>query len=239
MSTSSTSTHTCEEHNAPVPPTSPVATIELSPTQHPMPFANKEVNPSETSLASPSPVPPSLIPEFKRRQLTSSSGPSTLTLSSPHSRLEEALIAHMMETTGEITSLLEEGLKQKEQIRELTKQLGATYEQQRKIITTQTNIPPSQPHQDRGTYKGKIPKYNIWNFHHRGHCDQQRCQRCGKIGHAAKDCRVKLKSVPTPQPRTLKGCFKCGKPGHLKRNCPYLGAIGKRGKNNNNAGTFL
>ena len=238
MSTSSTPTHTGDEHTAPVPPTSPVAAFELSPTQHPMPFANKEANPLETSRASPPPIPPSLSPEFKRRRLTSGSGPSTLTLSPPHSRLEEALIAHMMETTGVITSLLEEGLKQKEQIRELTKQLGATYEQQRKIRTTQANIPSSKPPQDRGTYKGKNPKCSICDFHHHGHCDQQRCQRCGKIGHAAKDCRVKLKFIPTPQPRTLKGCFKCGKPGHLKRDCPYLGAVGNR-NNNNNAGTSL
>ncbi|KAI3813958.1 hypothetical protein L1987_18694 [Smallanthus sonchifolius] len=84
----------------------------------------------------------------------------------------------------------------------------------------------------------KSPKCNKCNFHHFGFCN--RCQWCGKIGHAAKDCRGELQAKkPFQQPGSTRGCFECGKEGHIRRNCPQLKKGGNRNHNpnqNNNNG---
>ncbi|KAD3640351.1 hypothetical protein E3N88_29574 [Mikania micrantha] len=83
-----------------------------------------------------------------------------------------------------------------------------------------------------GSLVVRYPKYNNCDYHHqRGPCERYRCQRFGKLGHAAKNCRGELVTkIPQPQQQQYKapkGCFECGKPGHFKRDCPHV-------KNNEN-----
>ncbi|KAJ0515365.1 putative transcription factor interactor and regulator CCHC(Zn) family [Helianthus annuus] len=47
--------------------------------------------------------------------------------------------------------------------------------------------------QSQGSYAGKKPRCNKCGYHHFGQCGRT-CNRCGKAGHEAKDCRA-------PQPR--------------------------------------
>ncbi|KAI3814050.1 hypothetical protein L1987_18792 [Smallanthus sonchifolius] len=85
--------------------------------------------------------------------------------------------------------------------------------------------------QNQGGYAGKSPKCNKCNFHHFGFCN--RYQRCGKIGHAAKDCRDELQAKQHfQQPGSTRGCFECGKEGNIQKNCPQLkkGGNGAKGR---------
>ncbi|GKD93403.1 putative reverse transcriptase domain-containing protein, partial [Tanacetum coccineum] len=41
---------------------------------------------------------------------------------------------------------------------------------------------------ERKPYGGSLPKYNKCHLHHNGLCTQ-RCHKCNKIGHFARDCR--------------------------------------------------
>ncbi|GJT49105.1 putative reverse transcriptase domain-containing protein [Tanacetum coccineum] len=43
-------------------------------------------------------------------------------------------------------------------------------------------------------YAGNLPKCNRCNLHHHGPCPQK-CQRCQRIGHMEKDCRVRLQGA--------------------------------------------
>ncbi|GJS64660.1 putative reverse transcriptase domain-containing protein [Tanacetum coccineum] len=43
-------------------------------------------------------------------------------------------------------------------------------------------------------YAGNLPKCNRCNLHHHGPC-LQKCQRCQKVGHLEKDCRVRLQGA--------------------------------------------
>ncbi|GJR75582.1 putative reverse transcriptase domain-containing protein [Tanacetum coccineum] len=51
-------------------------------------------------------------------------------------------------------------------------------------------------------YAGNLPKCNRCNLHHHGPCPQK-CQRCQRIGHMEKDCRVRLQGAV---PRTFVNC---------------------------------
>ncbi|GJR88193.1 putative reverse transcriptase domain-containing protein [Tanacetum coccineum] len=80
---------------------------------------------------------------------------------------------------------------------------------------------------ERKPYGGSLPKCNKCHLHHNGPCTQ-RCHKCNKIGHFARDCRS---TGSTNVANTQKGngaapkgngCFECGAPGHFKRDCPKL-----------------
>ncbi|GJT38673.1 putative reverse transcriptase domain-containing protein [Tanacetum coccineum] len=80
---------------------------------------------------------------------------------------------------------------------------------------------------ERKPYGGSLPKCTKCHFHHNGPCTQ-RCHKCNKIGHFARDCR---NTGNTNVANTQKGngaapkgngCFECGAPGHFKRDCPKL-----------------
>ncbi|GKA17365.1 putative reverse transcriptase domain-containing protein [Tanacetum coccineum] len=47
-------------------------------------------------------------------------------------------------------------------------------------------------------YAGNLPKCNRCNLHHHGPCPQK-CQRCQRIGHMEKDCRVRLQGAGNHQ----------------------------------------
>ncbi|GJV00091.1 putative reverse transcriptase domain-containing protein [Tanacetum coccineum] len=47
-------------------------------------------------------------------------------------------------------------------------------------------------------YAGNLPKCNRCNLHHHGPCPQK-CQRCQRIGHMEKDCRVRLQGAGRDQ----------------------------------------
>ncbi|GJX39010.1 reverse transcriptase domain-containing protein [Tanacetum coccineum] len=77
------------------------------------------------------------------------------------------------------------------------------------------------------SYGGNLPKCTKCHFHHNGPCTQK-CHKCNKVGHFARDCRS---SGNTNVANTQKGnganpkgngCFECGAPGHFKRDCPKL-----------------
>ncbi|GJR62103.1 putative reverse transcriptase domain-containing protein [Tanacetum coccineum] len=80
---------------------------------------------------------------------------------------------------------------------------------------------------ERKPYGGSLPKCTKCHFHHNGPCTQK-CHKCNKVGHFARDCRS---SGNTNVANTQKGnganpkgngCFECGAPGHFKRDCPKL-----------------
>ncbi|GJY50587.1 putative reverse transcriptase domain-containing protein [Tanacetum coccineum] len=80
---------------------------------------------------------------------------------------------------------------------------------------------------ERKPYGGSLPKCTKCHLHHNGPCTQ-RCHKCNKIGHFARDCRS---NGSTNVANTQKGngaapkgngCFECGAPGHFKRDCPKL-----------------
>ncbi|KAI3815961.1 hypothetical protein L1987_15645 [Smallanthus sonchifolius] len=60
--------------------------------------------------------------------------------------------------------------------------------------------------QSQGGYAGKHPKCNKCGLHHSGACERQCYQRCGKTGHAARDCKGDLQPKQTfQQPGSTKG----------------------------------
>ncbi|GJY98491.1 putative reverse transcriptase domain-containing protein [Tanacetum coccineum] len=92
---------------------------------------------------------------------------------------------------------------------------------------------------ERKPYGGSLPKCNKCHLYHNGPCTQ-RCHKCNKIGHFARDCRstgnTNVANTQKGNGATPKGngCFECGAPGHFKRDCPKL--KNKNGGNGNAQG---
>ncbi|GJV75167.1 putative reverse transcriptase domain-containing protein [Tanacetum coccineum] len=80
---------------------------------------------------------------------------------------------------------------------------------------------------ERKPYGGSLPKCNKCHLHHNGPCNQ-RCHKCNKIGHFARDCRntgnANVANTQKGNGATPKGngCFECGASGHFRRDCPKL-----------------
>ncbi|GJV76916.1 putative reverse transcriptase domain-containing protein, partial [Tanacetum coccineum] len=95
---------------------------------------------------------------------------------------------------------------------------------------------------ERKPYRGSLPKCNKCHLHHNGPCTQ-RCHKCNKIGHFARDCRntgnTNVANTQKGNGATPKGngCFECGAPEHFKRDCPKL--KNKNGGNGNIQGWFM
>nr|GEY50507.1 reverse transcriptase domain-containing protein [Tanacetum cinerariifolium] len=80
---------------------------------------------------------------------------------------------------------------------------------------------------ERKPYSGNFPKCTKYHFHHNGPCTQK-CHKCNKVGHFARDCRssgnVNVINAQRNNGANPKGngCFECGATGHFKRDCPKL-----------------
>ncbi|GKD10639.1 putative reverse transcriptase domain-containing protein, partial [Tanacetum coccineum] len=70
-------------------------------------------------------------------------------------------------------------------------------------------------------YAGNLPKYNRCSLHHHGPCPQK-CQRCQRIGHMEKDCRVRLQGAGNDFLQNVT-YFGCGEKGHFKDKYPKAG----------------
>nr|GEU61838.1 putative reverse transcriptase domain-containing protein [Tanacetum cinerariifolium] len=80
---------------------------------------------------------------------------------------------------------------------------------------------------ERKPYSGNLPKCTKCHFHHNGPCTQK-CHKCNKVGHFARDCKCSGNANIANAQRNNganpkgNGCFECGALGHFKRDCPEL-----------------
>ncbi|GJX35469.1 putative reverse transcriptase domain-containing protein, partial [Tanacetum coccineum] len=79
----------------------------------------------------------------------------------------------------------------------------------------------------RKPYGGSLPKCTKCHLYHNGPCTE-RCHKCNKVGHFARDCRSTGNTNVTNTHKGNgaapkgNGCFECGAPEHFNRDCPKL-----------------
>nr|GEW92289.1 putative reverse transcriptase domain-containing protein [Tanacetum cinerariifolium] len=93
----------------------------------------------------------------------------------------------------------------------------------RKNVTRVNNMGTSE----RKPYNRNLPKCTKCHFHHNGPCTQK-CHKCNKVRHFARDCRssgnANVANTQRNNGANLKGngCFEYGASGYFKRDCPKL-----------------
>nr|GEV89764.1 hypothetical protein [Tanacetum cinerariifolium] len=92
---------------------------------------------------------------------------------------------------------------------------------------------------ERKPYEGSLPKCTKCQRHHNRRCTQK-CHKCNKVGHFARDCRssgnANVANAQRDSKETPKGngCFECGASRHFKRD--YAKLRNKNGGNKNAQG---
>ncbi|GKE81036.1 putative reverse transcriptase domain-containing protein, partial [Tanacetum coccineum] len=80
---------------------------------------------------------------------------------------------------------------------------------------------------EKKPYGGSLPKCTKCQFHRNGPCTQK-CYKCNKVGHFARDYRsfnnINVANTQKGNGTNHKGngCFECGALGHFKRDYPKL-----------------
>nr|GFB48595.1 hypothetical protein [Tanacetum cinerariifolium] len=80
---------------------------------------------------------------------------------------------------------------------------------------------------EKKPYSGNLSKCTKCHFYHNGPCTQK-CHKCNKVGHFARDCRSSGNANLANAQRTNEanpkgnGWYKCGAPRHFKRDCLKL-----------------
>ncbi|GJU04330.1 putative reverse transcriptase domain-containing protein [Tanacetum coccineum] len=80
---------------------------------------------------------------------------------------------------------------------------------------------------ERKPYRGSLSKCTKCHLHHNGPCTQ-RCHKCNKVGHFARDCMITGNTNVTNNQKGNgaahkgNGCFEYEAPGYFKRDCPNL-----------------
>nr|GFA88235.1 hypothetical protein [Tanacetum cinerariifolium] len=92
---------------------------------------------------------------------------------------------------------------------------------------------------ERKPYNGSLPLRNKCKIHHELPCTV-RCEKCNKIGHLTRDCKVTNSTTSTQRGQIVNQrvvtCFECGRQGHYRSDYPMLKDQNHRNKVGNKNG---